>query len=185
MTQTLCANLRFDPELLKELNSSFSPTNTIGCLEGTSYSILSSERDNQCPDVMRQVRNQFYKVISGLTTIESPGTTVDEEWPNAIEFKDWASEDCIEFCNTHGLLHDLRKCKRALTDTFSNIITLSADLGFYQEIDVEDIGHVVIRLEIATDRQTYRNEYKSWINWIIENISDENRMLLSVSIDRT
>lgn len=191
MGDTLCVNLRCEPALLEELNNFFCIENIVTWISHTSQIITqqyfeshSSEMNNELLAVAYQVRNQFSKVVNGLTTLETEETTVAEEWPIALEFNGWASDDCIEFCNSHGLINDLRKCKRALNAIFSNINVSIAELDYYQEIGVNDEGHVVIRLEIESDRKTYRKEYNSWVRWMVDNLSDVSRMFFSVSIDR-
>jgi hypothetical protein len=123
-------------------------------------------------------------VINDAATLITERTTLVEEWPIALEFIDWASEDCVEFCNSHGLINYLRRCRKALNSTFSNIHKMIAELNYYQEIDTIDEGHIVIRLEIKSDRETYKKEYKSWVSWMVQNLRDESRMFISVSIDR-
>ena len=190
MSQTLCANLRGGSGLLEELNKAFSSAGMNEYTQNTSSVVFYyfeprlPEINNECSTTARQVRYQFSKVINDLTTVEAKGTTIAEEWPVALEFKGWASDDCIEFCNSHGLIDDLRKCKRALKEIFSNIKKTTAGLDYYQEDGVNDDGYVVLRVEIESDRETYRNEYKSWVNWTVEHLSDESRMLITVSVDR-
>ncbi len=191
MGDTLCANLSCDPEALKKLNDILSPIFIAASFGHTSHTIiqnyymtLASEINKENKAVAHQVRNHFSMVVNGLITIETNEETVAEEYPEALEFKGWATDDCIEFCNSHGLIDDLRKCRKALNDIFSNIINSIAEVDHYQEIDVDDEGHVVIRLEIESDRKTYREEYKTWVRWMVNNLSDGSRILFSLSIDR-
>lgn len=184
MGNTLCANLRCAPALLEKLSTFFCCKNIVTWISHTSHATAQQYFENEPVAVAHKVRNQFSKVVNGLTTLETNETTVAEEWPIALEFNGWASDDCIEFCNSHGLINDLRKCKRALNAIFSNINVSIAELDYYQEIGVNDEGHVVIRLEIESDRKTYRKEYKSWVRWMVDNLSDVSRMFFSVSIDR-
>jgi len=191
MTQTLCANLRCNYSSLEKLNMTFTFASIVDWVGHTSnvttqppFESYSSEINNEYLSIASQVRDQLSKVVNGLTTLEVDETTIAEEWPIALEFNGWASDDCVEFCNSHGLIDDLRKCRRALNDIFSNINKSIAELDYYQEIGVDDEGHVVIRLEIESDRKTYKKEYRSWVSWMVDNLSDENRMFMSVSIDR-
>lgn len=191
MAQTLSANLRCDHTLLEELSRTFSFVNIAAWIEHTSHETSQQyhqsgflEINNERLAIASQVRDQFSKVLDGLTTSEIDETTIAEEWPIALEFNDWASDDCVEFCNSHGLIDDLRKCRRALNDIFSNINKSIAELDYHQEMDVDDEGHVVIRLEIQSDRKIYRKEYNSWVSWMVDNLNDASRISISLAISR-
>lgn len=191
MAQTLCAHLQCDRALLEELSKTLSFACITPWVENTSYALPQQYRESGSLEihdgwqaVVSQVRDQFSKVVEGLITSEDSGTTVVEEWPVALEFNGWATENCVEFCNSYGLVNDLRKCKKALGDIFSNIIKSTAEIDYYQEIGVNDKGHVVIRLEIKSDRKTYRKEYNTWVSWMVNNLSDVGISLITISIDR-
>ena len=179
---TLDADLRFDYKTLEKLNEWFLRISNE--TEQQNAEPSSSEIHITYTTIANQVRTQFSQIINLLTTSEKQETTVAEEWPAASEFSDWASDNCVEFCNSHGIISDLRKCKNVLSFIYTNIKSSSAELDYFNEIESNDDGHVVIRIEIESDRETYKKEYNSWVNWIINNLSDEGRMLISVSIDR-
>jgi len=191
MGQTLCADLRCDYGSLVELNKTFTLASIVKWCGQTSDVLLERycelcvpETDKEYLTLSKQLRGQLSKVIDGLTTSEPQDTTVAEEWPVSLEFSGWASDDCIEFCNSHGLVEDLRKCRKTLNDSFTNIKNSLAEIDYYQDDAVDDEGHVVLRLEIESDRKTYRKEYNSFVSWMVDNLSDQNRMLISISIDR-
>jgi len=191
VSSTLCAKLRCNPEALVDLSKTFNIGYASASFGSTAYARakhyyapLASEINKENKDVTHQIRKYFSMIVNDLTTLETNEETIAEEYPDALEFKGWASDDCIEFCNSHGLIDDLRKCRKALNGIFSNINKSNAEIDHYQEIDVDDESYVVLRLEIKSDRQTYRKEYKSLVNWMVHNLSDENRILISVAIDR-
>lgn len=189
MTQTLFMGIKNSVNALNDLSESFPVTIVPSGSQHTSDSYLQtytgsdfSEIESEDILVKQELRGHFLQAAI-LLAKETEESTIDE-WPEALEFKDWATIDCVEFCNSHGLLSDLRRCRAALDAIFSNIQRSSAELDYYQDTDSEDEGHIVIRIEIASDRETYRKEYNSWIKWMVENISDDSRLFITVSIDR-
>ena len=93
MGDTLCAKLRCDPEVLKDLNEILNVGFVAASLDNTAYAIaqqyhlpLSSESNAENSVVMHQVRKQFYMVVNDLTTIEKKEETIAEEYPESLEF---------------------------------------------------------------------------------------------------
>lgn len=180
MAQTLSTDLRCKHDAIQKLNDVIG-----GKFEGDCSQWFSSacEQVSEVRESAIELRYQFSCVIKQLTTTEPEDkTTAEQDWPVAKEFDGWATDDCIDFCNSHGLIEDLRQCREAIKQIFSNIRTSCAELGSYYEIEEEE--HVVFRLEISSDRATYKNEYNKWIDWAVNNMNDESRICFSISIDR-
>lgn len=97
-----------------------------------------------------------------------------EEWPVTLEFEGIANDACIEFCNTHGLISDLRKCLNQAETIFLNRQSLSAEYDRFDKDEYEEDGHVVIRIQVNSDQETAFKEYDAFTDWMLDNISDDN-----------
>lgn len=120
-------------------------------------------------------------IVSLLTTWEKD--TIDvEPWPVAPKFSEPVSDACIEFCDSRGLNDVLRICLEQARGTFSNIRNLYAELDHFRDDEPEDIGHVIIRLEVESDQETSLKEYDACVDWMVGNIaaSDSNFFTLTV-----
>lgn len=95
----------------------------------------------------------------------------------AGEFEGIASEECITFCNSRGLISSLRSCLEAAKRFFSNRKRLTAELDYFQDEGTEDDGHVVIRLVLESSPETAFREYRSWVEWFVANIEPYHRNL--------
>ena len=109
---------------------------------------------------------------------------VKEKTEIVSEFERIASAACIEFCNSHGLISDLRKCLNETKKNFSNRKSLCAELGYFEDELSTDEGHVVIRLEVTSDSQMVSAEYNAWVNWMVDNISPNNVGMFTLTIRR-
>jgi len=106
-------------------------------------------------------------------------------WPTTKEFQGRASDSCIEFCNSLGLIDDLRNCLNQLEKrTFSNIKYLFAELDYFQDEDTEDQGHIVFNVEVQSSRDVSKAEHNKWIDWFIENITDDKRQFFVLDLVR-
>ena len=116
--------------------------------------------------------------------IPKPKTTIEYDYPVVREFDGLATIDCIEFCNSHGLVETLRQCFKHTQCIFHNITRLFAELSFYQDDDTDDIGHIVIRLEVKSTKDVVRANKKAWLDWFIGNIGPEERMFFNLVVKR-
>jgi len=107
-----------------------------------------------------------------------------EYWPVTSEFEGMADDACIEFCNSRGVIPVLRKCLGQAQVIFSNVRSVRAELGYFEDEGNEDYGHVVIRLEVRTDQDTMLDEYDRWVDWFIDNLSATNRTLFTLTVSR-
>jgi len=111
--------------------------------------------------------------------------TVDvEPWPVVPKFPEPVSDVCIEFCDSHGLNPVLRTCLEQARQTFSNIRNLYAELDYFRDNEPEDVGHIVIRVEVKSDQETVLNQYDSWVDWIVANLSVSDSSFFTLTIRR-
>jgi hypothetical protein len=111
----------------------------------------------------------------GVDTKEPSDTSND--WPIAHEFDERASIECIEFCNSRGLVGTLRIYLNQVRKIFSGFEGLSAELDY-------DEGHVVLRLRVRSDQQAALRDYDAWVNWVIDNIKPEYAIYFTMMIER-
>jgi hypothetical protein len=111
-------------------------------------------------------------------------TGIVANWPVGIEFEGVATDACVEFCDSRGLLGVLRKCLNQARIVFSTIAHLSAELDFFRDEEIEDSTHVVIRIEVNSDQRTALSEYDSWVNWVIQNISPDDSNFFTLTVHR-
>lgn len=122
-------------------------------------------------------------VVSYLTTLKS-GTSAVVNWPVGTEFEGVATDACVEFCNSHGLLGVLRRCLNQARVVFSNIAHLSAELDYFRDEGVEDSTHVVIRVKVKSNQKAALEEYDAWVNWVIQNISPDDCNFFTLTVQR-
>jgi len=122
-------------------------------------------------------------VVSYLTTPKSDTGAV-ANWPVGIEFAGVATDACVEFCNSRGLLGVLRRYLNQAKVAFSNIIHLSAELDYFRDEGIEDSTHVVIRIEANSDQKTSLSEYDAWVDWVIQNISPDDCNFFTLTVQR-
>lgn len=108
----------------------------------------------------------------------------EKDWQVTSEFESIADDACIEFCNSHGLIPVLRKCLNQACEIFSNRRSIKAELSHFEDDFSEEDGHVVIRLEVASDAETTSREYNAWVNWVVDSIKHKNIGLLTLTIRR-
>lgn len=122
-------------------------------------------------------------IASYLVTPKSD-TGIAVNWPVGIEFESVATDACVEFCNSRGLLGVLRRYLNQARVAFSNIIQLSAELDYFRDEGIEDSTHIVIRIEVNSDQKTALSEYDSWVNWVIQNISPDDSNFFTLTVQR-
>lgn len=111
--------------------------------------------------------------------------TVDvEPWPLMTQFPEPVSDACIEFCNSHGLNPVLRTCLEQARQTFSNIRNLYAESDYFRDNEPEDVGHIVIRVEVKSDQETALNQYDAWVDWMVANLSVSDSSFFTLTIRR-
>jgi hypothetical protein len=108
----------------------------------------------------------------------------EKDWQVTSEFEGIADDACIEFCNSHRLIPDLRMCLDQVQEIFSNRRSVRANFGYFEDEGNEDSGHVVIRLEVQTSQDAVLEEYDRWIDWFIDNLSATNRTLFTLTVSR-
>ncbi len=139
-------------------------------------------------ELAKSLRSMYYTIVhTGMSPIrgtEEEDTTIVEDWPVAREFEGIASEECITFCNSRGLISSLRSCLEAAKRFFSNRKRLTAELDYFQDEGTEDEGHVVIRLVLESSPETAFREYRSWVEWFVASIEPDHRNLFTLTFTR-
>jgi hypothetical protein len=115
--------------------------------------------------------------------IQDKGT--EEDWPVTSEFEGMADDACVGFCNSHGLLPDLRKCLSEANNIFLDLQNLTAEYDCFPADEYEEDGHIVIEVEVSSDQDTAFREYDAYTDWLIDNISDDNLKYFVVTVRRT
>jgi len=123
------------------------------------------------------------KLLSVLLDFKHTYTS-EESWPVASEFDDYASDDCIEFCNSHGLNHVLRECLDQIPKIFSNVIKYFAELDYFMDEEDENTPHIVIRLKLKSEQKIALDEYDKWVDWVVGNIKPEKAEYFTLSFKR-
>ncbi len=120
------------------------------------------------------------EIVRSLTK-EQIDTSICEE-PSVT----WKVEEIAkEFSKAHGLIPDLIRCLNQAENTFSNIQSLVAEYDCFHADDYEEEGHIVIRIEVASDQETAFDQYDALNDWMLENISDDNLDFFVLTIRRT
>lgn len=142
--------------------------------------------ENEQLNILKQVR-QVYSGIIGMgmrQEIEYVDTAEQDSWPVSQEFEGIATDSCLEFCNAQGLIDALRSCIKQAKAIFSDIETISAELDYFEDEDVVDDGHVVLRLQVKSSQATVLNEYDDWIDWKVDNLSANTRGYFTLTFHR-
>ena len=150
--------------------------------------VISFGLDN--PEKLRLLNKIFKeksKITSGIIRIlmSQKENTIDvEPWPLVPKFLEPVSDVCIEFCDSHGLNPVLRTCLKQTRQIFSNIKNLYAELDYFRDNEPEDVGHVVIRVEVKSDQETALNQYDSWVDWMVANLFVSDSSFFTLTIRR-
>ncbi|MFZ2148729.1 MAG: hypothetical protein WAV28_16050 [Sedimentisphaerales bacterium] len=150
--------------------------------------VIHSELDD--PKKLRLLNKIFEEkseITSGKVRIlmfQKEDTVDIEPWPVVPEFPEPVNGACIEFCDSHGLNPVLRTCLERARHTFSNIKNLYAELDYFRDNEQEDVGHVVIRLEVESDQKTALSQYDAWIDWMVANLSVSESNFFTLTIRR-
>ncbi len=123
--------------------------------------------ENNRVDLELQQESTFESTISEEI---KDSTKIIIDWPVSSEFKNKASEECVEFCNSKGIIDSLRKCLQQISLIFKCGNDFYADYDCFDEEDGETEGHVVIRVNVNCDRRTALQDYEKWVDWKIENL---------------
>jgi hypothetical protein len=133
--------------------------------------------------------NTGYRVISDLGRIVSyliKSVKTDTICISELEIPvvEYASKECVEFCDSQGLTSILADCLSKAKELFSNRIKLSAELDYFQDEQEEDIPHVVIRIEVNSDQQTALQQYDQLVKWMTSEVSPSDSQLFTVTVKR-
>ena len=139
-------------------------------------------------ELLRRIYEEEYeeedrRIIRSLITPKWR-TTAQEAWPVAPEFPEPVSDACVEFCDYRGLNLVLIKCLKQARKIFSNIKNLYAELDYFKDDEAQDIGHVVIRLEVGSDQGTTLDEYDAWVDWMVNSINPNDSAFLALTVKR-
>jgi len=137
--------------------------------------------------LLNKIFEEKSEITSGIIRIlmSQKEDTVDvEPWPLVPKFPEPVSDACIEFCDSHGLNPVLRTCLKQARQTFSNRKNLYAELDYFRDNEPEDVGHVVIRVEVKSDQETALNQYDSWVDWMVANLSVSDSSFFTLTIRR-
>ena len=136
---------------------------------GAVYSIPDQQKFFDCPPK------------KDLQEIED--NSLNGSWPS-VNVPDNISGNCFDFCNSQGLLGSLNKSLQQIKELFSNIQYLFAELEYYQDDEIEQSEHIAIHLKVSSNRVIQKAEYKRWIVWFVDNISNEHRLMIVLDIVR-
>ena len=155
-----------------------------GGISGTY--IIASEADQSLLLLWRRhLYHDMIRIITQTQKTKRAGTAHEEEdWPVTSEFEGIADDTCVEFCNAHGLISDLRKCINEAKDMFSNRQNLVAEYNCYPIDEYEEEGHIVIRVEVDSDQDTAFQEYDKFVGWMLDEIVDDNLDFFVLTVDR-
>lgn len=136
--------------------------------------------------LLNKIFEEKSEITSGIIILMSQKEdTVDvEPWPLVPKFPEPVSDACIEFCNSHGLNPVLRTCLEQARQTFSNIRNLYAESDYFRDNEPEDVGHIVIRVEVKSDQETALNQYDAWVDWMVANLSVSDSSFFTLTIRR-
>lgn len=136
--------------------------------------------------LLSKILEEKSEITSGIIILMSQKEdTVDvEPWPLVPKFPEPVNEACVEFCDSHGLNTVLRTCLEQARQTFSNIRNLYAELDYFRDNEPEDVGHIVIRVEVKSDQETALNQYDSWVDWMVANLSVSDSSFFTLTIRR-
>lgn len=138
--------------------------------------------------IAQSLRSTYSKILLtnmvALYATQEQDTNIESDWPVAKEFDGVATDDCITFCNSRGLIPCLRSCLEAIEGFFSNRKKLTAELDYFQEDNTEDEGHVVFRLVLDSSQETAFKEYSLWVEWFVTNVRPDDRTLFTLTFTR-
>lgn len=92
--------------------------------------------------------------------------------------------ECMRFCESHNLLKTFKRCLQEAKEIFKPVQKIQAEFCFYQDDDTDDVGHIVIRLEVESERNIVRAQKKAWLEWFIGNIDPEERSFFNLVVRR-
>jgi hypothetical protein len=140
-----------------------------------------SQASTQDMDIQLRLLRDFYSAhIQGISPDEL-GTDV-AEWPVVHEFDGLASGECVNYCNSQGIIDDLRILLSKAKIAFSCLETVFADLSHFQDEGGDELGHVVLRITVRSDQENTLREYDDWIEWEINSIRTENSLYFTTMI---
>lgn len=150
--------------------------------------VISEMTSHVLPDSVFQFLGYYFDECTRNMRAHSAGakepSDTGNDWPVAHEFEERASSECIEFCNSRGLVSSLRIYLDQTRKLFSGFEGLFAELDYFQDDGDNDEGHVVLRLRIQSDLNTALRDYDAWVNWVVDNIKPDYAIYFTLTIDR-
>lgn len=150
--------------------------------ENSIHTISSFENLEQ---IMRELEENSF-VMRSIVYVGKIGIGEErtDEWPVTAEFYGIADDSCIEFCNAHGLISDLRKLINKAKEAFSKRQKISAEYDRFPADEFEEEGHVVLKIDVSSDQDTAFREYDEFTDWIYDNVNDDNQDFFILSVNR-
>ncbi len=160
----------------------------LGQLYGSVGTVTVSYGPEQIIDLCK-VNEDKAAILNGIISyfyLITPKSNTDTiaSWPVGTEFEGVATDTCVEFCNSRGLLGVLREYLNRARVIFSNREHLSAELDYFRDEEIEDSTHVVIRIKVKSDQNVALDEYDAWVDWVIQNISPDNSNFFTLTVQR-
>jgi hypothetical protein len=121
---------------------------------------------------------------SQITQSRGYNTTDAITWPKSFLFSELVSSECLEFCDSHQLNSLLEACFKKAHEVFSNITKLFAEYDYFRDEESEDSGHIVIRVEVSSDQQTALGDYDRWVDWVVDNLTPQQRRFFTLTVKR-
>jgi hypothetical protein len=186
MPETIDKSLQYNELItnMREVFNSRGATDSKDTIDYSYYRALQSFWGTYKSWVQMQLpefcEEYFKKALKNYITKEN-GT---DKWLVTFEFEGIADDACIEFCNTHGLISDLRKCINEAKYMFSNMQRLVTEYDCYPIDEYEEEGHIVIRVEVDSDQNTAFREYDKFIGWMLNEIADDNLGFFVLTVNR-
>ncbi len=147
--------------------------------------VLIATYGNEQSNDLKQVRQVSEIIENGMCQEEHYADTAEQDdWPVLQEFEGISLGSYLEFCNANGLVDALRSCIKQAKVIFSDIETISAELDYFEDEDVVDDGHVVLRLQVKSSQATVLDEYDDWIDWKVDNLSANTRGYFTLTFHR-
>jgi len=148
-----------------------------------SYDDVSEKLSLEDAEIRRGLMN--YRSLSYPDHAETKERTLDNSDDDGLIEK-YASDSCIDFCNSLGIINLLRTVFQQIRQTFSNVQHLCADVDYFDDDEgEEDIQrYIAISLEVTSSQETVFEEYDQWTNWLIEELSPEEITYFSLTFRR-
>jgi hypothetical protein len=172
--------MRANIELANTVESGFAPPQRML----RTFSILYTWDQTAALCIIGENEVRIVTEIAPYLKASIDDTRVEASWPVAKEFEGLATDVCVEFCNSRGLLGVLRRYLNQARVVFSNRAHLSAELDFFRDEEIEDSTHVVLRVEVNSDQEAALEEYDRWVRWVVANIPPSHSQFFTLTVRR-